>query len=189
MKQVQRSDDNQAIFEVTYRGTHTCRRTPVPSAAMAAESSFPNLDRHNNQLLLLSFQNNLKVETENLDSQFQDPAASSSFSFLSTPIDGVKPDSHVFSPASSPDNCFKHSFTDAFISPATSESNYFSRSPCTMSSYGGRPSLQVSESDFTEIVSAATPASPSPMLDLDFLLQSSELDTEFPLFDTSSFFN
>lgn len=163
---MQRSDENPAIFEVTYRGTHTCRREPSPLPAAAAAPSLPNLDRHNSQLLL-SFQTNLKVETEDLDPK--------SFSFPSTYVDSIKHESHVFSPASTLDNCFKRSFTDAFISPATSGSNY-------LVSRGGL-SLQASESDFTEIVSGVTSASHSSLLDLDFL---SELD--FSLVDTSSFF-
>lgn len=115
MKQVQRCDQNPDIFQVTYRGTHTChgKLSPASSpAAIAAGSS------HNNQLLL-NFQTNLKVETEGLDS-------TSSLFFPSTPIEGMMTESHMVSPASTVDNnnCFKRSYTDAFISPATPESKF-----------------------------------------------------------------
>ncbi|ONK55038.1 uncharacterized protein A4U43_UnF8320 [Asparagus officinalis] len=151
MKQVQRSEDNPSIFNVTYRGTHTCSRKSSPSTV--ATSSFPLLNQHDDRHLLLSFQTNLKVKTEILDSKVQEPACSSSFTFH-----GSKPESHVISPSST-----------AFFSPTTSESNYFS--------------------DFNEIASAETSATDSPLLDMDFLLPSSEMNTDFDLFDISSFFS
>lgn len=158
MKQVQRSDGNPAIFEVTYRGTHTCSRKSPSPPATAELSSCPNLDQqyHHQNQLLLSFQTNLKVETEH--------PSSSSFSFPSTPID--EPGSYTFSPASSTlDSCFKRSFTDAFVSSATSDS------------------------DFADIISGVTLSSEYPcMADMDFLLQSSELDADFPFFDATSYF-
>ncbi|XP_020252317.1 probable WRKY transcription factor 41 [Asparagus officinalis] len=60
-KQVQQSDDNPTIFEVTYRGSHTCQRTSSP-------------------------QTSLKVKSDNLNYKVPAPTHSSSFSFPSTPI-------------------------------------------------------------------------------------------------------
>lgn len=179
MKQVQRSDDNPAVFDVTYRGTHTCHHRKPTSHSFAAAASSTYLDHcsNNDQHLLLSFQTNLQVKTENLDSNSQQEPAHTPFSFPSTPID---------TPSSTPDNSFKSAFNAAFFSPATSESNYFSASPCRVSSYRGGPSVQASESDFAEIVLAASSAANSPMLDLDFPLP--ELDTDF-MFDASTFFS
>nr|WCZ69459.1 WRKY30 [Hemerocallis fulva] len=136
MKQVQRTDDQQSLYEVTYRGTHTCQRKSTSFGTSGIP--LPTLENNNNnhnQHLLLSFQTNLKVETEDLDMKLiQEP--SPAFSFPSTPIEN---------------SCFKSNFNySAFTSPTTSESNnYFSASPCGISSYGG-------QTDFTDIVSGET---------------------------------
>ncbi|KAJ6795238.1 putative WRKY transcription factor 41 [Iris pallida] len=163
MKQVQRSEDNPSVFDVTYRGTHTCQPKPAARAAGAAPQP-------RNQDLLLSFQTGLKVKTEGLDSKSPEPA--SDFSFPSAP------EALTFSPSSTLDGCFVlGGFSSAFISPASSESNYF-----------GGQNLQAAEWDFTEIVSAATCAdhTHSTMFDMDFLQNSLDLDLDFP-FDAYSF--
>lgn len=82
------------------------------------------------------------------------------------------------------------SLSPSFVSPATSESNHFSMSPCCMSNDGGGFNLQTVETDpdLTEILSAATSATNSPLMDLDFLLEPLEFDPKFQ-FDASSFFN
>nr|AXE72992.1 WRKY transcription factor IlWRKY1 [Iris lactea] len=196
VKQVQRSEDNPLVFDVTYRGTHTCERRPSAKAsASASRDLLQQQQQQQNQDLLLSFQTGLKVKTEGLEFKSPEPSSSSiSFSFPSTPVESVKPETLTFSPSSTLDNCLVGcggggaAFSNAFVSPATSESNYFSVSPChQMSSYGGQ-ALQAAESDFTEIISAATCASAanSPLLDMDFLLDGVDLDQEFP-FDACSF--
>lgn len=77
----------------------------------------------------------------------------------------------------------------AFVSQATSESNYFSVSPCHMGSFGLGYNVQTSESDLTEIISAPTSVTNSPIGDLDFSsLDKLEFDPSFP-FDNSDFFS
>ncbi|KAJ6797471.1 putative WRKY transcription factor 41 [Iris pallida] len=175
MKQVQRSDDNPLVFDVTYRGAHTCRKRPLADASASQESQ----QQQQNQELLLSFQTGLKVKTEGLDFESPEPSSSSlPFSFPSTPVESTNPSSTL-------DDClvgYGGAFSNAFFSPATSESNYFSMA------YGGQ-TLQAAESDFTETVSAMATWSAtanSPMLDMDLLLESVDLDLEFP-FDACSF--
>ncbi|KAJ6811025.1 putative WRKY transcription factor 41 [Iris pallida] len=201
MKQVQRSEENPLVFDVTYRGTHTCERRPSAKASASRDSLLlqqqqGQQQQQQNQDLLLSFQTGLKVKTEGLDFKSPEPSSSSlSFSFPSTPVESLKPETLTFSPSSTLDNCHLVgcggvAFSNEFISPATSESNYFSMSPChQMSSYGGQ-ALQAAESEFAEIISAAatcTSATNSPMLDMDFLLDAADLDqANFP-FDACSF--
>ncbi|XP_039031563.1 probable WRKY transcription factor 46 [Hibiscus syriacus] len=80
-KQVQRSDEDPTIFEVKYRGRHTCNRashfvaTKVPSTT---ESEEKGNQKQQNQLeekqkqskeIWLSFETELKVKTEALDNR------------------------------------------------------------------------------------------------------------------------
>ncbi|KAK1322495.1 putative WRKY transcription factor 41 [Acorus calamus] len=170
-KHVQRSDDNPSIFDVTYRGTHTCQsKTPTSSPRPQNNQQQPPPPPPP-QHLLLNFQTGLRVKTEDLDGHDGPPPSSSSFSFPPTPINlPLKPENHIFSSHSPTMLTESHGnfiggasgFSSPFISPATSESNYFSVSPC-MGSFGG-----TMESDFTEIISAATSTTNSPMIDLDF---------------------
>ncbi|XP_008775571.1 probable WRKY transcription factor 41 [Phoenix dactylifera] len=194
-KQVQRSDENPSVFDVTYHGTHTChqRSQSVPKSASRErelKQNKPNSQEHSQQQqdqnLLLTFQRDLKVITQGLGSEAQDKS-SLSFSFPSTPVSGVKAEDLFFSSPSALDNGFTGSFSPSFLSQ-TSASNYFSVSPCRMSYHGGGFNLQTAESDLIEIMSAATSDTNSPLMDLDFMLEPVEFDPKFQL-DVSSFFS
>ncbi|KAB2000865.1 hypothetical protein E1A91_D12G267100v1 [Gossypium mustelinum] len=54
-KQVQRSDEDPTIFEITYRGTHTCvhgnQPVPPPASPEKQEYKLTNLNTNNNQQL------------------------------------------------------------------------------------------------------------------------------------------
>ncbi|KAF8412137.1 hypothetical protein HHK36_000093 [Tetracentron sinense] len=191
-KQVQRSDEDPSIFEITYRGKHTCIQVShlIPAMASAREQEPKQINDHHHeqqkqqqsQEILLNFRTGLKVKTD-LDTQEH---TFPSFSFPSTSTECLKTENHIF-PPSTFENNFMGSISPSFISPATSESNYFSVSPCRMHSYGGGHNLQTSESDLTEIISAATSVTNSPILDLDFPLDAVEFDPNFP-FDNPGFF-
>ncbi|KAE8733279.1 putative NAD(P)-binding Rossmann-fold superfamily protein [Hibiscus syriacus] len=78
------------------------------------------------------------------------------------------------------ENTFMRILSPAFISPKTSESNYFSVSSCRMGSF---------ESDLTDIISDPTSVTNSPIEDLDFSsLDKLEFDPNFP-FDNPEFFS
>ncbi|XP_073115068.1 probable WRKY transcription factor 53 [Elaeis guineensis] len=199
-KQVQRSDENPLVFDVTYHGTHTClQRSPsVPKAVVSPyqepKQNNPYFQEHalqqqqqDDNNLLQTFQRGLKVETQGLDSDTRD-LSSLSFSFPPTPVGGIKAENHIFSSPSKLDNGFMGSFSPSFVSPATSESNYFSMSPCCMGNYGGGFNLPTAESELTEIISAATSATDSPLMGMDFLLEPMEFDPKFQ-FDASSFYS
>eukprot|EP00262_Sarcandra_glabra_P012447 TRINITY_DN320_c0_g1_i2.p1 TRINITY_DN320_c0_g1~~TRINITY_DN320_c0_g1_i2.p1 ORF type:complete len:265 (+),score=20.78 TRINITY_DN320_c0_g1_i2:25-819(+) len=174
-KQVQKSDENPSIFEVTYRGKHTCFQASNVIPALAALPEKQVKQQHQPQMLL-NFRTGLKVKTEDLDSR---ELTSPPFSFPSTSMDEhINLENHIFSP-SILENSFMGSFPSPFVSPTTSESNYFSLSPSPMNSCGVGTNFQSSESDLTEIVSASNSASNSPMLDLDFTLEEFDADFEF----------
>ncbi|OAY77936.1 putative WRKY transcription factor 41 [Ananas comosus] len=186
-KQVQRSDEDPSVFDITYRGGHTClqRRRPTATAASAAQEPGMLQMQDNRQLdpnrpqephcdqneLLLSFRQGLKVKTEGLIPDGEHGLTSSSFSFPSTPVSN-----------------FASTFSPTFISPTTSESNYFSMSPCQMSNFGRGPTFLGSESELTDLISGATSVANSPMVDIDFVLEPANFEPSFPSFDSSNFF-
>nr|QAB07155.1 WRKY protein [Paeonia lactiflora]WAX53433.1 WRKY transcription factor [Paeonia lactiflora] len=189
-KQVQRSDEDPSIFDITFRGTHTCMPDTHSGPAIASpekqKQKLKQNNHHDNQKqnqskeILESFQTNLRVNTENLDNKEVE-------SFLyPSPSFGFMSESHASPSMFDNDNQFGN-FFQSFISPASSESNYFSVSPCQMNSFGGVPVMQHSESDLTEIISANTSTTNSPILDLDFPLDPVDLDPNFP-FDNPNFF-
>ncbi|KAJ3683388.1 hypothetical protein LUZ60_013615 [Juncus effusus] len=195
-KQVQRTDDDPTVFDVIYQGTHTC----VNKSRNGSNTNNNNNCKQKNQLkydqdYLNSLKATLTVKTEGSGSlglaqeEAQD-CNSISFSFPSTTIGA----SHM----SSVDNCFNisNSFLPSFAnSPATSESNYFSIPPCTISGYGTGVGSGLGfhkvNSDLTEIVSglsAATSTTNSPMGDVDHLVfDGLDFDQNFQV-DPSNFF-
>lgn len=177
-KQVQRSEEDPSIFNIMYQGTHTCMQAPHLASPKLQEKQ---QQQHPQQQLLINFRTGLKVKTEDLDTT-QD-LNSSSFSFPPA-MDCGNSTNCIFS-SKSMDNHFMGSFSPPFISPATSESNYFSVSPChQMSSYGGGPNMQTPESELNEIISAMTTASNSSLGDLDFHFDEFDPNLQF---DTNSF--
>ncbi|KAK8690413.1 hypothetical protein V6N13_073947 [Hibiscus sabdariffa] len=63
-KQVQRSDEDPTIIEITYRGTHTCN---VALASRAVSENQEQQTQKQSQDLLLSFRRELEVITHDLD--------------------------------------------------------------------------------------------------------------------------
>nr|QJF53821.1 WRKY transcription factor [Talipariti hamabo] len=186
-KQVQRSDEDPTIFEVTYRGAHTCgngnQGVPPPASPEKQErkSNKNNLNNNNYQQLqsqdvLLDFQAGLSVDT----------GMAPSF-FPSTSFGCLKNENQSFSPSGVLDcSDILGSFSSTFMSPGTPEISYFSASQ--MNNFGDILNTQHSESDLTELVSANTSATNSPIMDLDFSLNHVELDPNFP-FDTPGLFS
>ncbi|CAN0840998.1 Probable WRKY transcription factor 41 [Linum grandiflorum] len=163
IKQVQRSDEDPTIFEVTYRGTHTCSYGQQTVASPEKEEQQKhNISRHQHPLpppppppkeALQNLQKNLKVDTQDLDNRETIP-----FTFPSTYYE-----------------CQNSNYSPSFLSPATPEPNYYHQLSPLMSSFGGGQSLQLSDSELAEIISAQTSATSSPILDLDFSLESFDL--------------
>lgn len=173
VKQVQRSDEDPFMFDITYIGTHTCNQTTpsvsAPTSPMTQEVKLNSgccyhHQNHSNEILL-NFQTNLRVNTENLHGDDM----ATSFSFPSTSLGFGS-------------NSFLDSFPP-FTSPAVSETNYFSR----LQRIDGDQHGHSSESNLTGLVSAATSATNSPILDLN-LEFSGGIDPNFP-FDTLGLFS
>ncbi|XP_050228922.1 probable WRKY transcription factor 53 [Mercurialis annua] len=177
-KQVQRSDDDPMVFEITYRGNHTCshgqQSVPTPASPEKQEQKQNNSNNHNQQQqqhsqdALLNLQKNLRVYTEDLENK------DSVFPFSFPPAYGSMKTTSSYSPS--------------FISPATPEPNYYSVSPFQMNNHVGFQNFHRSDSDFTDIISTNTSAANSPIVEPDFSLQAVEFDPNFP-FDTAGFFS
>lgn len=209
-KQVQRSDEDPNVFEITYRGRHTCTQgsgsgsgsashmniPPPPASYEEQEPNNNNMDpqiysnqpQQNQQLsqdMLLNLRAGLKVQTDNLDTtqHYQHPFPS--FDFLAS-TSNIKVETQVF-PVPMVDNNFVGSFSPSFMSPATSGTDYFSVSPSGINnSFAGHQHVQTSESELTEIISAGTSAKNSSTVALEFPF-GQEFDSNFT-FGNSGFF-
>lgn len=165
-KQVQRSDDDRTIFEVTYRGRHTCRQSSQLAAPAAAASAGPLVKPKKAdkvEEVVLNYESRLIVKTEGANSGSKGRAFPSFY--FPMPGNGSEEGGSSFFPESMLDDTILGSLSPAFISPTTSESNYFAMSPCHVGSFG---LVQSSESDFTEIISAPGSVTNSPIGDFDF---------------------
>ncbi|KAJ6764835.1 WRKY TRANSCRIPTION FACTOR 30-RELATED [Salix koriyanagi] len=204
-KQVQRSDEDPTIFEITYRGRHTCTQASnsLPPSQLGSENQGPttnitiepqqNQPRQENnphtQELLLNFRRGLKVITEELDSRGhgqQSFPADHTFQFPSTST--VEPEkSSLFAP-SMVENNFLGSFPPSFINPSGSATNYYSVSPNDQiqHSFAGNKNFQSSESELTDIISAAASTTTSATVGLDFPYGNVDIDPSFT-FDNSGF--
>lgn len=190
-KQVQRSDEDPNLFEITYRGRHTCSHAtnlvPAPSSPEKQEQKHNNNNNNDNQQkqsldILSTIRNNLRVTTENLDNR----EMAHPFSFPSTSFGCMKSENSHFSLPELDNSTLLGGFPQPFLSQASPESNYFTASPFQVSNFGG-VHMQFSNSE-SEIISAHTSATNSPILDIDFSLDPVEIDPNFP-FDTPGFFS
>ncbi|XVF10013.1 hypothetical protein REPUB_Repub07fG0147700 [Reevesia pubescens] len=189
-KQVQRSDDDPTIFEITYRGRHTCNL-----ASHVIPPSAPSENQEQNQIqsqdLLLSFQRDLKVITQDLDIREQ---TYPSFPYPSSTSNIKVEDNVVFSPSVIDNNNVLGNLLPSFISPATSGTNYnFSMSPSSSGMNNtlvqGNINFPTSEPQFTEIIQdVATSSTNSPNVGLDFPFGNAEFDPNFT-FDNHGFFS
>ncbi|XP_030457109.1 probable WRKY transcription factor 41 [Syzygium oleosum] len=169
-KQVQRSDQDPTVVEVTYRGRHTCiqarnsaisptpivKEEPPKETTNRQEKPKPSLET------LLSSKWGLSVKTENLDARQDDVFPS--FPFSTTAVE--------------PENGEGDYFADALMDDSFLDKFYF----CAPNN------AQTSESGLTEIVSAPTSVTNSPMGDPAFSLGKVDFDLDFP-FDNPDFFS
>ncbi|XP_015085671.1 probable WRKY transcription factor 53 [Solanum pennellii] len=191
-KHVQRSDDDPTVFDITYRGSHNCHHAtysaPQPTSPEKQEfenqAVYPTGQQYSNQVLM-NLRANLRVNTNDLDEN--DPAACH-FSFVPTFSSGMTDDNRHFQISHVDDNLIGSGYSPSFVSPTTPESNYFSVSTSSqMNGYGMVHNLHHSESDLTDIFSANTSTTSSPIVG-DFSLDHLELDPNFP-FGNPKFFS
>lgn len=188
---MQRSDEDPNVFDITYRGKHTCSHAtnlvPAPPSPEMQEQKHNNYNDHQQEQSLdklSDIRGSLRIDTEQLD----DKEMAYPFSFPSTSFGCFKGENSSFSLSALDNNTLLGSFSQPFFSPATPESNCFSAYACQASNFRGVHNVHRSESDLTEIFSANTSVTSSPILDLDFSLDPAEIDPNFPL-DSPAFFS
>ncbi|XP_057950467.1 probable WRKY transcription factor 53 isoform X2 [Malania oleifera] len=211
-KQVQRSDDNPTIFEITYRGRHTCTQAsahgapPPPAETQEPIETHGHLHLHhhhqpnippqqNFELLpqdrLLNLQNNLRVITQNLDNP-HDPHQHTP-SMFSFPSPSSMTGESSFYSAAMLESSLVGNFSPSFVTPAATGSNYFGAA--SASNLGGTQRAQALEGhDLAEMVTAAatTGGNSSPMVGVDQyppfgIGQMDQFDPNFT-FDNPGFF-
>uniref|UniRef100_A0A7N0VKC8 WRKY domain-containing protein n=1 Tax=Kalanchoe fedtschenkoi TaxID=63787 RepID=A0A7N0VKC8_KALFE len=182
-KQVQRSDEDPTVFEITYKGKHTC--VPECDQNMVPIQQDEEVQRHNNNSngpkqshaddILLHLENTLKVNTEDMSNKEMTrhlPSGSTARTMNAN-----------YSAAD-----FDGSLMQ--LSSATSGSNNLPVSPFHQnSSFGaGFGTLCCSESDRSDMFSSNASTTNSPYLDLDFTLDPANPDLTFP-FSVPGFFS
>ncbi|KAF5743474.1 WRKY transcription factor 30 [Tripterygium wilfordii] len=181
-KQVQRSNEDPTILEVTYRGSHVCNQStdhpsipstssPPPDQTHQNPTHRPPANQSEEELLMNYFRTGLKVLTNDLETTTHQVHTltfpSSHFPSNSNVL--INNPKNQFSPVQ---NNLAENFAP-FLSPATSGTSYFSASPSGLNSFGGNSTsyYQNFQSDqLTEIISssAATSGTNSPTIGLDF---------------------
>ncbi|KAI0494184.1 hypothetical protein KFK09_024315 [Dendrobium nobile] len=164
MKQVQRSDDNPLVLEITYRGTHTC------SSMVQLQETDQSLFNQRYSRALVDLQNSFRMKTEGLNIEAKD--STSLIFFPSTPLN---PDEDLFCSSPNLESSFLSSFSSPLMSPTTSESNCLPLSPCQKLSQGNP------KADHTGIISMATSMTNLTTADMDFMLRTGEMDIDFPI--------
>ncbi|XP_075522750.1 putative WRKY transcription factor 53 [Primulina tabacum] len=185
-KQVQRSDDDLTVFDLTYKGRHTCNLSstntvppPATPEKQELELNYGHRFQGQQSQALPNFTNSLSVSTEDLVNVDM-PAY---FSFQST-LAFHDEENHYFPiPALLDENQHQEgTISPQLISPATSESNYFSAS-----TYLRTPNVQHSEADAADIISAHESTTNSPIGGMEFLIDPTKLDPNFE-FNMPEFF-
>ncbi|XP_022136601.1 probable WRKY transcription factor 41 [Momordica charantia] len=188
VKQVQRSDEDPSVFEITYRGKHTCSQGNYlaqsfhsPEKQEKKENEHDD-DHHQKQP---SQENLLGYQTFENIGKLENKA--STFCFGSTSGGCKNIENSDFSRLAIDTHASLGNFSQSFISPTTPDSNYFTPSPCQRSHVGGAHNVHQSESDVHEIFSANTSATNSPILDWDFPFDAEHINPNFP-FNSPGFF-
>lgn len=195
-KQVQKSDEDSSLVQVTYKGRHTCKQGSESTAGVVLfgkeekrqrKGSYEPKEEERIQVpkleKIICFGTSLKTEQPGTSMEVE---RLPSFSFPCTIADSVYKKDHIFSEETRESNFIGSSYS-SYITPETSECSYLSLSPYHMDNFGIAQNLQSSESDLTEILSAPNSVTNSPIGDFDISLDPVDFDPNFPL-DILEFF-
>ncbi|KAK4792188.1 hypothetical protein SAY86_022623 [Trapa natans] len=175
-KQVQRSDHDHTMFEITYRGKHTCIHggplTAAPTSPKKHELKQADHGNHQ-QDALTKFRTGLRVETENLDGGSDVTDMPYPFSFPSSSagllhFENYSPSGLAYMSSHGGNG----NLSSPFLSPSTPEGLINSRPR--------------SESDLTELFSTTNSSTNSPIPEWEFSLKDMGIDPNFP-FDIAGF--
>nr|XP_043628973.1 probable WRKY transcription factor 53 [Erigeron canadensis]XP_043628974.1 probable WRKY transcription factor 53 [Erigeron canadensis] len=176
-KQVQRTDEDTTVFEITYRGEHTCNPATMPSVAPPQSPEKHEMKQtnqhHNYQLplpippksgeMLSNLRENLRVSTSDLEATI-----SSSFSFPSASFGSVE-NYQQFQFSNETDNSFLQGYSP-------SGSNYFTE--------WGYDFQHHDDSNLSGMISTTTSATNSP---LAFPADPQDISLNFPFSNSGHF--
>ncbi|KAK9094261.1 hypothetical protein Scep_025730 [Stephania cephalantha] len=186
-KQVQRSDENPLIFDITYRGRHTCMQSshnPIPTTPQTSQNGEED-HKHKDQLeqylkprsesqeILLNFSSSglESIKSENFDNVLQDPTYSFTFPSSSTEIHGFNGSSTLDDPYIVATN----NFSPTFMSPTSASPSHMNNN-----NDGVGENFEIHESDLDEIVRVATSSSSNSLVvDRNFAFDALEMDPGF----------
>lgn len=135
---------------------------------------------------LAKFRNNLSVNTDILGDV---EMAANPFTFPSTFFGCMTQENHSLLPLPLDNVSLLGSLSQTdLLSPNTPESNYLPSLSFKMNDFYGVNNKPCSDSDITEIISANTSATNSPIVDFNFPVDPVEIDPNFP-FDTPGLFS
>ncbi|KAF2315271.1 hypothetical protein GH714_038661 [Hevea brasiliensis] len=183
-KQVQKSDQDPTIFEVTYRGRHTCLQASRLAVALSPASLKNDKSKQDKDSCQVEQPEQKPKPLKELSFNFREVKSQDSnnvedifplFSFPDAYIGNGNEENDIFK-ESMMENDFLSSLSSAFISPATSDSSCFAMTPCHMNSLGIDHNVRTPESNL-----APTSATNSPNGYWDISLDNVDFDTNFPL--------
>lgn len=174
-KEIQMSNDDPTVFNVRYRGSHTCNPNPLPSPPQPQPATLENQEPRSVQIQqednLMNLRRNLKVTIDNLDnsSHGHDKPSPSSYDFASSSGIKVGEIDCGFQQLPMAGNSFVGSLSPCFVSPGTSGSSCFTMSPTTphVENLVGTQFVPASEVEIMEIPTA-TSGSNSPVVSVGF---------------------
>ncbi|KAE8699820.1 Detected protein of unknown function [Hibiscus syriacus] len=180
-KQEQRSGDDPTIFEITYIGVHTCTNVASnlnspsgPSDGNQEQGSLHHIQKQSSQDLFLSFQNDVKVKTQDLDNiHHHRHQAWHSFPYTSSTSNVV-----FSSPFLAVNDAVQNHLQSNTVSPVASRTNF---------SFQARDDQTWVTDEYNIVQAAATSATSSPAVGLDFPFGNSQFDQNFK-FDNNGFF-
>ncbi|CAA0838223.1 Probable WRKY transcription factor 41 [Striga hermonthica] len=162
-KQVQRSDNDPNVFEITYKGAHTCNQSSFDQKQHTSQNQLEELEQ-NDQMRLSFIKANLRVATDNFDNidnnKYEESYDLSLCSLIGEDYLGPS----YFSPVST-------------CQVQGSGENY----------YDYQNQELATESSFSESMSTHASTTNSPIGGMEFRAELFGLDSNFP-FDCSGYF-
>ncbi|RZC51880.1 hypothetical protein C5167_020303 [Papaver somniferum] len=160
-KQVQRSDEDPSIFDVTYQGLHTCNQVShlLPGQPQNKEDQ----KLKNLQETLLNFKTGCHVKVEDFNSLIEPKSTS----FLQPSASKKEKKTVIFSSPERHNHSMDSPVHPPSASPTTSNSSFFP--PYRTNNFGGLQNLQSDHNDFATVTASGI-SSPSQDFGLDFFV-------------------
>ncbi|WOG90531.1 hypothetical protein DCAR_0209775 [Daucus carota subsp. sativus] len=191
-KQVQKSDDDSSLVQVTYKGSHTCKQGSESGAGLVVSFGKDEKRQKKGSYEPKPEEQTQEHEFENIISFGTSHKTKLGISMGVERLPSFSfpcaiEESYTKDYLDAGENNFMGNTYSSYMTPETSECSYLSLSPYHMNNFGIAQNLQTSESDLTEILSAPNSVTNSPIGDYDFSLDPVDFDHNISL-DILEFF-